>query len=250
MYCPNCRAEYREGFTECADCGVPLVDELPPEAVPVRQPKLPTAALLAIIATTYMFLSRTIGTFVPTLFGNITAAQANVILSIVATGLVLYFFVTFRREYVRQEQETLRSASAMAITGVFLTLLLHLKELTIFAGGGVWVDMANPGMVEALLPLISSGLLLIFFGILYSEVRSGESRRLKTAVLLALAGFATGVLLRTAVLFNYLFTDEFIWLSYIFSAMPVIFLPLTLFMYFSAVYFFLVFYRLQFHSVE
>ncbi len=28
MFCPNCRAEYREGITTCADCGVPLVTEL------------------------------------------------------------------------------------------------------------------------------------------------------------------------------------------------------------------------------
>ena len=33
MFCPNCRAEYREGFTTCADCDVPLVAELPPEPV-------------------------------------------------------------------------------------------------------------------------------------------------------------------------------------------------------------------------
>ena len=37
MFCPKCRAEYREGFTVCADCGVPLVAELPasPEFDPV-----------------------------------------------------------------------------------------------------------------------------------------------------------------------------------------------------------------------
>jgi len=29
MYCPKCKGEYREGFTQCADCQVPLVDELP-----------------------------------------------------------------------------------------------------------------------------------------------------------------------------------------------------------------------------
>jgi hypothetical protein len=34
MFCPQCRAEYREGFTECSDCRVPLVAELPPEDVP------------------------------------------------------------------------------------------------------------------------------------------------------------------------------------------------------------------------
>ena len=33
MYCPECGGEYREGFTECADCEVPLVDT-PPEPIP------------------------------------------------------------------------------------------------------------------------------------------------------------------------------------------------------------------------
>jgi hypothetical protein len=30
MFCPKCRAEYREGFHICSDCNVELVDELPP----------------------------------------------------------------------------------------------------------------------------------------------------------------------------------------------------------------------------
>jgi hypothetical protein len=30
-FCPACRVEYREGFTECSDCHVPLVVALPPE---------------------------------------------------------------------------------------------------------------------------------------------------------------------------------------------------------------------------
>ena len=28
MFCPNCKAEYREGFTHCSDCDVDLVPEL------------------------------------------------------------------------------------------------------------------------------------------------------------------------------------------------------------------------------
>jgi hypothetical protein len=28
MFCPNCKAEYREGFTHCADCDVDLVESL------------------------------------------------------------------------------------------------------------------------------------------------------------------------------------------------------------------------------
>lgn len=31
MYCPNCKSEYREGYTVCTDCKIDLVDELPDE---------------------------------------------------------------------------------------------------------------------------------------------------------------------------------------------------------------------------
>ncbi len=31
MFCPKCGAEYREGFVKCADCGVALVKEPPPQ---------------------------------------------------------------------------------------------------------------------------------------------------------------------------------------------------------------------------
>jgi hypothetical protein len=34
MFCPKCRAEYREGFNMCADCNIELVGELPPEPKP------------------------------------------------------------------------------------------------------------------------------------------------------------------------------------------------------------------------
>lgn len=33
MFCPKCRAEFREGFTECKKCGVDLVEELSEEEI-------------------------------------------------------------------------------------------------------------------------------------------------------------------------------------------------------------------------
>jgi hypothetical protein len=37
MFCPRCKAEYRPGFTRCADCDVDLVWELPKNAIEMRQ---------------------------------------------------------------------------------------------------------------------------------------------------------------------------------------------------------------------
>jgi hypothetical protein len=34
MFCPKCRAEYREGFSLCLECNTALVDTLPPEEKP------------------------------------------------------------------------------------------------------------------------------------------------------------------------------------------------------------------------
>jgi len=36
MFCPKCKAEYRDGFYECVDCSVSLVHALPTEAEPDR----------------------------------------------------------------------------------------------------------------------------------------------------------------------------------------------------------------------
>jgi hypothetical protein len=38
MFCPDCRAEYREGFRRCADCDVDLVRDMPDAALAVVEP--------------------------------------------------------------------------------------------------------------------------------------------------------------------------------------------------------------------
>ncbi len=44
MFCPNCTYEYKEGIKVCPDCGIDLVDNLPPEDEGA-DPNLETAEL-------------------------------------------------------------------------------------------------------------------------------------------------------------------------------------------------------------
>ncbi len=45
MFCPECRDEYRAGYTRCNDCGVDLVEKLPDPAEP------PPADLVTVLET-------------------------------------------------------------------------------------------------------------------------------------------------------------------------------------------------------
>jgi hypothetical protein len=48
MYCPECQTEYREGFTECSDCHVPL---LPGPAPSASEPFNPDLDLVVVLET-------------------------------------------------------------------------------------------------------------------------------------------------------------------------------------------------------
>lgn len=51
MFCPQCRSEYREGFTVCADCQVELVASLP-EPAPVPNDERPNMEFVTVFDST------------------------------------------------------------------------------------------------------------------------------------------------------------------------------------------------------
>ncbi|MEA2433621.1 MAG: hypothetical protein QOG54_1078 [Actinomycetota bacterium] len=53
MFCPNCRSEYRAGFTHCPDCDLDLVDELAPEAEPEPRPANDEVTFFASLVSVY-----------------------------------------------------------------------------------------------------------------------------------------------------------------------------------------------------
>jgi hypothetical protein len=46
VYCPQCRTEYREGFTECSDCRVPLLPGTAPKDLEAFDPSLELVEVL------------------------------------------------------------------------------------------------------------------------------------------------------------------------------------------------------------
>jgi hypothetical protein len=51
MFFPNCKTEYRPGFTRCADCGSDLVDRLPEEPRPILGGQTSEVGLVPILQT-------------------------------------------------------------------------------------------------------------------------------------------------------------------------------------------------------
>ena len=112
MYCPNCRAEYRAGFSRCAGCEVELVEELHPlsaEDLEARENERPDLAktpyFLAWFVPMSVYLVLFFGVwFRPTLIRNLPLLIFFVCLNVVSNlgGFwMLYQAVRYERRVGR-----------------------------------------------------------------------------------------------------------------------------------------------------
>ena len=58
MFCPECRTEYREGYTQCSDCQVPLIQDLPSEPEP--QPHMTLVTVLETVDRNLLIVAKSV----------------------------------------------------------------------------------------------------------------------------------------------------------------------------------------------
>jgi len=206
---------------------------------------LKKATLFSLIGVSYIFISRTIGTFFPKIFLNLMVTRSILILSLCASITVVVFYIYFYRDYVQEEQITLKKASLFAIIGScigsFAALLLFLIYIPVF-----FIYMFSAlRFLNIAAPWISSIFTLYFFSIFYKETIHTVQSKLKSALLLAVIGSSIAAVMRTFIIFNYFYSGKMQWFGHYSREFPVIFIPLFVFMFFTSFYFLMTFYKEQ-----
>lgn len=204
---------------------------------------LKKASLLTIIGISCSFTVRTVGTLFPQIFRNLLIVQVSVVVHFISTLALVYFFLSFYRVYLQEEQRTLKRAAMWSIVGSCASLLLHIKSAFIVFGVNVLPLFFMHHHIDAIVPLVSSTAVLIFFIIYHSEMLHQERARLGKSTKSAIIGFSLYVSLHTIVLLNYLYSRKFSWLSQFSKDIALGTLIILAFAFIAVLYFFLTFYR-------
>ncbi|UCH62153.1 MAG: hypothetical protein JSU77_10130 [Fidelibacterota bacterium] len=204
--------------------------------------------LYVIIGAAYLFVVRFIATIVPEINSSLAFFKANSLVSLLASLTPVAFFTVFRRDFVREEQVGLHRATLWVLIGSAAVAFLFLKgpviafQLLILPGlfRSTFLETIGPGLTWA-----SSVLMLVFFIVLYRELRPAGPARLYRATGIATAGAALSALMRTVLLLSYLVSGDLRWVSDLPRGVQWGLLPVETLAFLATLYFFLTLYRLQ-----
>jgi multisubunit Na+/H+ antiporter MnhC subunit len=205
--------------------------------------RLRTATLLAIFGTSYIFLSRSIGTFSPAIFKQIHVVQASLLLSMLASATMVVFLICLYGSYLQMEQTRLRKATLLAIIGTCAVLALYVKGLFLVFDLSIYPHPFWSSHFETIVPWASSIFMLVFFIAFFKEPRHKTQESLKRATLLAIMGSVILASLRTVVFLNFFYSGKFLWVPQLIRETPVILFPLFAFGFCTIIYFLIIFHR-------
>lgn len=205
--------------------------------------RLRTATLLAVFGTSYIFLSRSLGTFFPAIFKQIHVVQASSLLSMLASATMVVFLICLYGSYLQMEQTRLRKATLLAIIGTCAVFVLYVKGVFRVFDLFIYPHPFWTGHIEAIIPWASSIFMLVFFIAFFKEPHHKTQESLKRATLLAIMGSVTLASLRTVVFINFFYSGKFLWVPELARESPVILFPLFAFGFFAIIYFLIIFYR-------
>lgn len=132
--------------------------------------------------------------FFSDIFKILIVAQATQIMSFLSSLTVVFFFISFYKDYVERERIKLRNVSILAIIGTSAMSLLHIKGLFIVFNVYNLSYLVKPRYIEAIIPWLSSIFILIFFIIFHKEIIQKGGKKLKRATFSAIIGSSIGTL--------------------------------------------------------
>jgi len=205
--------------------------------------RLKIATILVIIGSVATFLSRITGTLSPKLLQNVLILKTFGIVSLLSFLAIVAFFVIFLIDFARKKQLVLKIASILMIIGSLAIFILFLKAvLTLFNIVPSIYYYARPGLLEAVVPFVTSIFIVFFFAAFYKAMVATMSFPLKLAVLLVIASSFTNLVLKIFVLSNYFSSGGFNWFISLFGKFPIVIVLISLFWFLTNLYFYMMFY--------
>lgn len=204
---------------------------------------LKKATMLAAVGVVYTFIYRSVATLFPGSFTDLQVVQFTLVLSLIASMFLVNFFYSFLREYVGDKQTTLKNTAVLAVVGAAALALLDVKELFVVFDVDLFRSAVHSRNLDAIVPLLSSVLILSFFIAFYRETTRQKRSALRKATFLATVGSAVSTGMFAFVLFNYIYQGTFTPVAAAFQAAPAAFLLVPAASFAAVLYFFIVFYR-------
>jgi len=169
---------------------------------------------LLIVSFIASFFMRTIGTIFPIIFQNVYVVKAAIAVHTFFIGVQLLFYGYFLREYAAHRQQILRAGSVLAIMGSCFVAFIYIKTFClVFEIDIIPLSLINHHF-DAILPLTSSLLFMLFFGIFKKVQSQEEHRMLDRPTTSAIIGIGIFIVLHVIVLVHFMVFHKFDWLEY------------------------------------